>query len=71
MRTEKERLEKLEHMALVLNADMPTDIYLKGDGSFWVTVHGNAGINPRKISNEEILGFVYTAMDSANRMTSV
>lgn len=65
------RLKELEKMALELNAEMPTDVMLKGDGSIWVTTHGNAGVKPRRLTQQEVLQLVYSAMKFGERMISV
>jgi len=65
------RLRKLETLAFDLNAAMPTDVMLKGDGTIWVTSHGNAGVKPRQLSQEEVLKLVYSAMKFGERMISV
>jgi hypothetical protein len=65
------RLKQLEKMALDLNAEMPTDVMLKGDGSIWVTTHGNAGVKPRRLTQQEVLQLVYSAMKFGERMISV
>ena len=41
---------------------MPTDVMLKGDGSIWVTVYGNNGIHPRKITQTQVLELIYKAI---------
>lgn len=65
------RLQKLEKLAMDLNAEMPTDVMLKGDGSIWVTTHGNAGVKPRRLTQTEVLQLVYAAMKFGERMISV
>ena len=55
---ESSRFKRLQEMALELNAAMPTDVMLKGDGSVWITVHGNDGVRPRKITQEQVLKLI-------------
>ena len=57
--------------ALELNEFLPTDVMLKGDGSIWVAVHGNAGGTPRKLSQTEVLNLLYSAIQIVNRMVSI
>lgn len=71
LKTPEEKLKKLEDMALDLNATMPTDAMLKGDGTIWVSVHGNNGIHPRKLTQQEVLTLLYKAMQFGERMISV
>ena len=71
MRTPDERLKTLEDMALKLNAEMPTDVMLKGDGSIWITLHGNDGIRPLRITQEEVLKLIYAAKKFGDMMISV
>ena len=70
IKTPEEKLKTLEEMALRLNAAMPTDVMLKGDGSIWVQTHGNE-VLPRKATQEEILKLVYTAKQFGDIMISV
>ncbi|MCK5606140.1 hypothetical protein KAR91_29850 [Candidatus Pacearchaeota archaeon] len=71
MKTPEEKLLELQDVSLKLNAELPTDIMLKGDGTFWVQLHGNDGIRPRKATQEEILKIVYKAMKTSERMISI
>lgn len=66
-----DRLTKLRTLSLELNAAMPTDVMLKGDGSFWITTHGNDGGRPRKLTNEQVLKLLYSAVEFGSRMISV
>lgn len=63
--------ERLKNMALQLNAEMPTEIWLKGDGSIWITTHGNQGLSPRMVTKEELIYFVQKGINAGNRMISV
>lgn len=67
----EERLDKLERMALEFNAAMPTDVMLKGDGSIWVKQHGNEGVTPRKLRQDEVLKIIYAAIEYGNKAISV
>ena len=69
--TPEEKAKALERMAMEFNAKMPTDVMLKGDGSIWITAHGNDGIRPRKIKQQEVLELIYQAIDHGNRTISV
>lgn len=71
MKTPEERLDSLHKLALGLHAAMPTDVMLKGDGSLWVTSHGNDGARPRKLSEQEALKLIFTAKQFGERMISV
>jgi len=71
IKTPEERLKAIQDMAFDLNASMPTDVMLKGDGSIWVTVHGNDGSRPRKMTQEGVLTLLYKAMKLGDRMISV
>ena len=71
MLDQTERLKKLETLSTELNSEMPTDIYLKGDGKLWVTVHGNEGVRPRPITQEEALKLIYKAKRFGDAMISV
>ena len=68
---ESSRFKRLQEMALELNAAMPTDVMLKGDGSVWITVHGNDGVRPRKITQEQVLKLIYLAKDFGDKMISI
>lgn len=69
--TPEEKAKTLERMALEFNAAMPTDVMLKGDGSIWITEHGNGGTQPRKIKQQEVLELIYRAIEHGNRTISV
>jgi hypothetical protein len=59
-------------MALELNAQMPADVALKGDGSIWTTTHGNEGsVRLKKLTQEQVLRLIYTAKEFGERMISV
>jgi len=66
-----EKYEILSDLALKLNADMPKDIALKGDGVIWLQSNNANGVRLRKASQEEVLKLIYTAIDYGNRMISV
>lgn len=69
-KTEK-RFDSIYKMALDMNAELPTDVMLKGDGSIWATVHGNDGTRPRKLTQQEVLVLLYKAIRFGDRMISV
>ena len=69
--TPEERLAKLEHMVMEFNAAMPTDVFLKGDGSIWTKEHGNDGVTPRKLRQDQVLKIIYTAIEHGNQAVSV
>lgn len=71
MKTNPDRFETLSVMALELNSTLPTDVMLKGDGSIWVTTHGNSGTHARKLAQHEVLSLLHTAIQMGNRMISV
>ena len=58
-------------MSLEFNADMPTDVCLKGDGTIWVTVHGNEGIRWRPLGQHEVLEYMYKAINYSERLISI
>lgn len=70
MKTDAERLQTLEKLALELNAAMPTDVVLKGDGTIWVVDPGN-GTHLRPVKQQVVLELLYTALNFSNRMISV
>jgi hypothetical protein len=70
MKTPEERLQTLERLALELNAAMPTDVALKGDGTIWIVDPGN-GTYLRKVTQQAVLELLYTALNFSNRMVSV
>jgi hypothetical protein len=67
----EERLRRLEIMASKLNADMPRDVMLKGDGSIWATAHGNDGAHPRRLTQQQVLELIYSAKLLGDQMISV
>lgn len=71
MKTKEERFDVLEKLAYDLHKTMPTDVMLKGDGSIWISTHGNDGIMPRRLKQQEVLELLYAAMKAGERMISV
>ena len=69
--TESERLDKFKDLSLRLNANLPTDIYLKGNGEIWATLHGNEGVRPRKLTKEEVISYLWAGIDAGNKMISI
>jgi len=63
--------QRLRKLALELNAEMPTDVMLKGDGTIWITKHGNDGLAPRRATQTEIMTLLYKAINFSNVMISV
>lgn len=71
IRTPEEKVQILSRMAGELNAAMPTDVMLKGDGTIWITEHGNAGIRPREIKQQDVLELIYRAIEYSNMLISI
>ena len=65
------RLKNVTNLALELNAELPTDIFLKGNGEIWGRFHGNGGNSPRKMTKEEVITSLYTAINGINKLISV
>ena len=71
LKSPKEKYEILSDLALKLNADMPRDIVLKGDGTFWMQSNNSDGVQLREATQEEVLKIIYTAIKYGNSMISV
>lgn len=71
MRTPEERLELLQKLALEFNDAMPREVILKGDGSIWVADHGRQDALYRKLTQEQVLLRIHSAIQFGNKMISV
>ena len=65
------RGERLYQLALDMNTDLPTDVWLRGNGEIWVREHGEKNTYGRPATKEEVITFLHTAVDYGNRMMSV
>jgi hypothetical protein len=66
---EQKRLENFDNLAWQLQSEMPSDVMLKGDGSLWVVNQGDT--RARKISQQDALKLIYTAILRSNQLISV
>lgn len=60
-------INSINNEIIELNAKLPTDVVLKGDGTFWISVHGNDGVKLRPATNEQILKYLYIAIQFSNK----
>ncbi len=65
------KADRLVRVALEMNKELPTHVWLNGDGTFWVQNHGNKERFGRPATKEEILGYLYRAIEYGNKMMSV
>jgi hypothetical protein len=66
-----DRFKQLNREALALNSALPRDVWLKGDGTFWIKPYGNKDANGRPATQEEILKLLYMAIEKSGRMISI
>ena len=65
------KADKLIQIALEMNKALPTEVWLRGNGEMWVREHGNKNVYGRPATKEEIITYLYTAIDYGNKMLSV
>ena len=66
---EQKRLDLFDKLAWQFNAEMPSDVMLKGDGSIWIVTHGDT--KPHKISQQKAIELIYTAIHRSMQLASV
>ena len=66
---DKQRLERFDKLVWDFSNEMPSDVMLKGDGSLWTVSHGDT--RPRKISQQDALKLLYTAIQRAGQLVSI
>ncbi len=65
------KADRLTQKALEMNKALPTDVWLRGNGEMWVREHGNSSVHGRVATKEEIISFLFTAIDFGNKLLSV
>jgi hypothetical protein len=66
---EQQRLERFDKLVWEFQNEMPSDVMLKGDGTLWTVTHGDT--RPRKITQQDALKLLYTAIQRAAQLVSI
>lgn len=67
---EQQRLARFDKLVWEFNNEMPADVMLKGDGTLWAVSQGGDN-RPRKISQQDALKLLYTAIQRSAQLVSI
>ncbi len=65
------KADRLTQVAVEMNKELPTHVWLNGDGTFWIQNVENKERFGRPATKEEILSYLYLAIEYGNQLMKI